>query len=92
MTVKLPTKHHLEFLSLKETAQARPSLFMSKYHIVRNCMQRLNYVRKPEHDRPTKLSGLQVIKKKKSCSTQLSIKFQLLMKPKMLKNTDFSCF
>ena len=27
-----------------------------------------------------------------SCSTQLSMEFQLLIKPKMLKNTDFSCF
>ena len=27
-----------------------------------------------------------------SCSTQLSMKFQVLMKPKMLKSTDFSCF
>ena len=27
-----------------------------------------------------------------SCSTQLSMKFQLLIKTKMLKNEDFSCF
>ena len=27
-----------------------------------------------------------------SCSTQLSIKFQLLIKTKMLKNTDFLAF
>ena len=26
------------------------------------------------------------------CSTQLSMKFQLLIKTKMLKNTDLSCF
>ena len=30
--------------------------------------------------------------KKKSCSTQLSMKFQLLIKAKMLKNNDFSSF
>ena len=29
MIVKLLTEHHLEFLSLKETAEARPSLRMS---------------------------------------------------------------
>ena len=34
MIVKLLTEHHLEFLSLKEAAEARPSLHMSKYHIV----------------------------------------------------------
>ena len=27
-----------------------------------------------------------------SCSSQLSMKFQLLIKAKMLKNKDFSCF
>ena len=27
-----------------------------------------------------------------SCSTQLSIKFQLLIKAKMMKHTDFSCY
>ena len=27
-----------------------------------------------------------------SCSTQLSMKFQLLIKGKMVKNKDFSCF
>ena len=27
-----------------------------------------------------------------SCSTQLSMKFQMLIKSKMLKNKDFSCF
>ena len=35
-------------------------------------------------------SGINV--KKKSCSTQLSMKFQLLMKLKVVKNKDFSCF
>ena len=34
-------------------------------------------------------SGLEVIKK--LCSTQLSMKFQLLIKAKMLKNNDFCC-
>ena len=34
MTVRLLTKHHLEFLSLKKATQARLSLFMSKCHIV----------------------------------------------------------
>ena len=36
-----------------------------------------------------RLLGPEVIKK--SCSTELSIKFQLI-KTKMLKNKDFSCF
>ena len=38
MIVKLLTEHNLEFLSLKEAAQARPSLHMSKWHIVGNLM------------------------------------------------------
>ena len=37
MIVKLLTEHHLEFLSLK-TAEARPSLHMSKCLIVGNLM------------------------------------------------------
>ena len=36
MTAKLLTEHNLEFLSLKEAAQARLSLHLSKYHIVGN--------------------------------------------------------
>ena len=36
MIVKLLTEHHLEFLSLKGGAQARPSLHLSKCHIVGN--------------------------------------------------------
>ena len=34
--------------------------------------------------------GLEVIKLV-SCSTQLSMEFQMLIKSKMLKNKDFSC-
>ena len=34
MNVKLRTEHHLEFLSLKEAAEARPSLLVSKCQIV----------------------------------------------------------
>ena len=41
MTVKLLTKHHLEFLSLKEAAEAHPSLHLSKCHIVGTLMPRL---------------------------------------------------
>ena len=41
MIVKLLTEHHLEFLSLKEAAEARPSLHMSKYFTVGNLMPRL---------------------------------------------------
>ena len=41
MIFKLLTEHHLEFLSLKEAAEARPSLHMSKCHIVGNHMSRL---------------------------------------------------
>ena len=42
MIVKLLTKHYLEFLSLKEAAKARPSLHLSKCHIVGNHMSWLN--------------------------------------------------
>ena len=41
MTVTLLTEHHLEFLSLKEAAQAHLSLHLSKCHIVGNHMSRL---------------------------------------------------
>ena len=41
MIVRLLTEHHFEFLSLKEAAEARPSLHLSKYHIVGNLMPRL---------------------------------------------------
>ena len=40
MNVKLPTEHHLGFLSLKGFAQARLRLHLSKYHIVGNHMSR----------------------------------------------------
>ena len=42
MIVKLLTEHHLEFLSLKEAAEACPSPHMSKCHIVGNLMRRLS--------------------------------------------------
>ena len=42
MIVQLLTEHHLEFLSLKKkAAEARPSLHLSKCHIVGNHKQRL---------------------------------------------------
>ena len=41
MIVKLLTEYHLDFLCLKEAAEASPSLHMSKCHIVGNFMQRL---------------------------------------------------
>ena len=44
MIVKLLTEHHLEFLSLKEAPEARPSLHMSKCHNVGNLMHWLNYL------------------------------------------------
>ena len=40
MIVKLLTEHHLVFLSLKEAAEARLSLHLSKCHIVGNYMSR----------------------------------------------------
>ena len=44
MTVNLLTDHHLEFLTLKEAAQARQSLHLSKCDIyVGNHMSRLIY-------------------------------------------------
>ena len=42
MIVKLQIEHHLEFLSLKEAAEARPSLPVSKCHTVGNLMLRLD--------------------------------------------------
>ena len=42
MSVKLLTEHDFELLSLKEDAQARLSLHLSKAHIVGNPMLRLN--------------------------------------------------
>ena len=41
MIVKLLIKHHLECLSLKEAAEARPSLHLSKCQIVGNLMPQL---------------------------------------------------
>ena len=46
MSVKLLTKHHLEFLLLKGgcTGLSESTLHLSKCHIVGNHMSRLNYV------------------------------------------------
>ena len=44
MIVKLLTEQHLEFLSLKEAAQAHLSVHLSKYHIVRNHVSRFNWL------------------------------------------------
>ena len=41
MIVKLLTEHHFEFLSLKEAAQARLILHLSKCQIVGNLITRL---------------------------------------------------
>ena len=38
MSVKLPTEHHLEFLSLNLATKAHLSLHLSKYHIVAHVM------------------------------------------------------
>ena len=43
MIIKLLTEDHLEFLSLKEEAQTRLSLHLSKCQIVGNIMPRLNW-------------------------------------------------
>ena len=40
MSIKLLTEHHLEFLSLKEAAEAHSSLHLSKCQIVGNLMPR----------------------------------------------------
>ena len=45
MIVELLTEQHLEFLSLKEAAEARPSLHLSKCQIVGNLMPWLKYGR-----------------------------------------------
>ena len=43
MIVKLLTEHHLEFLSLKKSAEARPSLHLSKcHHAVAHLLFKLN--------------------------------------------------
>ena len=41
MNVKLLSEHHLEFLSLKKAAEARPRLHLSKCQIVGKFMSRL---------------------------------------------------
>ena len=43
MSVKLLTEHHLKILSLKEAAEVRPSLHLSKCHIVGNHMSWLKF-------------------------------------------------
>ena len=43
MIVKILPEHHLEFLSLKEAAEAGLSLHVSKCNIVGNLMHWLNY-------------------------------------------------
>ena len=43
MIVKLLTEHHLEFLSLKEAAEAPPSLHLLKCQVVGNFMPRVNF-------------------------------------------------
>ena len=48
MTVKLLTEHHLEFLSLKEAAQARLSPHLSKCHIVGNHTSWLNHIKESQ--------------------------------------------
>ena len=52
MSVKLLTEHHLEFLSLKEAAEAHLKLHMSKCHIVRNAHVNFKdfYVKASEYD------------------------------------------
>ena len=47
MIVGLLTEHHLKFLSFKEAAEARPSLHMSKCHIVGNLMPWLIFLTQP---------------------------------------------
>ena len=42
MIVKLQIEHHLEFLSLKDAAEAHLSLHVSKCHIVGKLMPRLD--------------------------------------------------
>ena len=44
MIVKLLTEHNLEFLSLKEAAEARPSLHLPKCQIVGNLIPRLSII------------------------------------------------
>ena len=44
MIVKLLTEHHMEFLSLKEAAEARLSRHLSKCHIVGTHMHWLKFI------------------------------------------------
>ena len=50
MIVKLLTEHHLEFLSLKEAAEAHPSLHLSKCQIVGTLMPRLIFNWSSDHN------------------------------------------
>ena len=71
MSVKLLTKHHLEFLSLKVAAQARLSLHLSKCHIDGNHMSRLIFRADEQTKMATRikmpgadLEGIEWLKKK----------------------------
>ena len=48
MAVKLLTKHHLDFISLNEAAQARLSLHLSNCHIAGNHMPRFILTFEPD--------------------------------------------
>ena len=67
MTFKLLTEQYLEFLSLKEAAQARLSLqtlHMSKCHIVGNHMSRLICIQRvnPIYDQTIKVMNFKLNK------------------------------
>ena len=100
MTVKLLTKQHLEFLSLKGGCTDSSESTLSKCHIVGNHMLRLiwpfNFKTDPQQS--SWLSLLQVLSpvpkviKLFPCSTQLNTKFQMLIKTQIPTNEEFSCF
>ena len=56
MNVKLLTEQHFEFLSLKEAAEARLSLHLSRCQIVGNLMSRLKWPRPTNKDRQVHLA------------------------------------
>ena len=61
MTIKLLTEHHLEFLRLKEAAQAPLSLLILKRHIVGNHMSQLILTLLILMDYPMHVSRIRIV-------------------------------
>ena len=76
MIVRLLTEHHLEFLSIKEAAEARLSLHMSKCHIVGNLMHWLIIIQF-SRDLSTQLTD-KLLRLRQACDSRVSTEPSLL--------------